>query len=537
MRLWDDSSSGPILHSPALPSSPMSDSRTIARVFLIGAGPGDPGLLTLRGAARLAAADYVLYDYLVNPRILDHASEQAELVCLGRHGQGRILPQDEIHRRMIEAARAGRTVARLKGGDTAIFARTAEEVAALEAAGIPYEIIPGVSAVQAASSCTGIPLTHRDHSSCVALITGQQGRASGTQPLDMGALAEFPGTLAYYMGVTTAADWSAELIACGKPTSTPVAVIRHASLPNQATWVTTLGKLHDVLEENQIRPPAIVLVGEAVDGRSHENWFAQRPLFGRTIVVTRPAEQAGGMAAELEELGAKVLYQPAIEIGPPDTWAPVDRALQALASFDWIVFSSSNGVHYFLNRLFDEGRDLRALRDVKLAAIGPATAAALDEWRLRLDVQPDEYRAEALASALADSAAGQRFLLVRASRGREVLAETLVAAGGDVEQIVAYASQDVERPDEEIAAALAAGEIDWLTVTSSAIARSLVRLFGANLGRTRLAAISPLTAGVLIDAGYPPAAVAEEYVARGVIDAIVRGEVTGEKRGTGVVSP
>lgn len=493
-----------------------------AKAYLIGAGPGDPGLLTLRGRQRLAVADLVLYDYLVNPQLVRYARPGAEVVCLGRHGHGhgRLMSQEEVHERMIAAARAGRTVARLKGGDPAIFGRTAEEIAALEAAGIPYEVVPGISAAQAASAYTGIPLTHRDAASCVAFVAGQLGREKDAESLDLAALARFPGTLVFYMGVTSAAAWVEGLMAHGKPPTTPAAVVRHASLPQQQAILTTLADLAPLLAARRLRPPAIILVGEAVAARAAVDWFASRPLVGQSVLVTRPIHQADALADQLAELGAAVLLQPAIEIGPPPDWAPVDAAIARLGSFDWLVFSSANGVHGLLGRLLGTGRDLRALHGVRLAAIGPATAAALAEYHLGADLQPAEYRAESLAESLAASG-GRRFLLLRASRGREVLAETLSTAGAEAEQVVVYESRDVAAPDPEVAAALARSGIDWITITSSAIARSLVSLFGEDLRRAKLAAISPLTAGVLEAAGYPVAAVASTYTTAGLIEAML----------------
>jgi len=495
--------------------------KSIGKAYLIGAGPGDPGLVTLRGQRRLGEADLVLYDYLVNPRVLQWVRPGAELVCLGQHGRERIVDQEEINARMIAAVREGRTVARLKGGDPAVFARTAEEVAALEGAGAPYEIVPGVTAACAASATAGVPLTHRELASCVALVTGQECRDKAGLPLDVAELAKFPGTLVFYMGVTTAPDWAAALVAHGKPGDTPAAVVRHASLPQQQTIITTLAELPQALAPGKLRPPAVVIVGDAVRGRASVDWFSARPMFGRTVLVTRPVHQADSLADRLADLGAGVLIQPAIEIGPPRDWAALDAVISQLADFEWIVFSSANGVNYFLERLASRGLDLRALGHVQLAAIGPATAEALAARGLRADVQPEEFRAEALAAALLPAASGRRVLLVRASRGRETLAETLVAGGADVTQAVAYESRDVTEADPEVLDALAAGRVDWITVTSSAIARSLVRLLGDRLASARLAAISPLTAGVLAEAGYPPAAVASPYTVDGLAAAMM----------------
>ncbi|MCI0332655.1 MAG: uroporphyrinogen-III C-methyltransferase [Planctomycetes bacterium] len=495
----------------------------IGKVYLVGAGPGDPGLLTLRGAECIRIADVVLYDYLASPQLLAGAPPNAELVCLGRHGHGRLMSQAEISDAMIRHAHAGRSVVRLKGGDPSIFAHLAEELAALEAAGVPYEIVPGITAAQAASSHAGIPLTQRDDASCIAIVTGQES-AEKESALDYAALAKFPGTLVFYMGVTTAPVWSHALLDNGKSPATPVAIVRRCSLPDQETHFTTLADVGDVVRRTKLRPPAVIIVGDVARQRDLENWFATRPLFGRTVLVTRPEHQSQDLSNQLRRLGANVLSQPAIEISEPHDWSAVDDVIARLHEFDWIVFSSANGVQHFFNRLFALGHDVRRLGNAKLAAIGPATVAALAEYQLRADVQPDTYRAEALAEALAPKARGRRFFLARASRGREVLAEMLTNSGAIVEQALVYESRDVTAANEDIATTLAAGKIDWTTVTSSAIARSLVGLFGDALHETRLAAISPLTADVLTELGHPPAAIAEVYTAGGLIDAILDAE-------------
>lgn len=508
---------------------------TIGKVYLVGAGPGEPSLITLRGFELLRQADVVLYDYLVDPVVLSHAgffdphTAPPELVCLGRHGAGRLVSQEEINEMMVAAAREGKTVVRLKGGDPAIFGRTAAEIAALDAADIPYEVVPGVTSALAASSYAGIPLTHRDSASCVAFVTGHEGQDKDSGELDYASLARFPGTLVFYMGVTTAGRWTSELIAHGKPTATPVAIVRRATFSDQKIVKTTLGELPDVLATQQMRPPAIIIVGEVV-GTSASQWFdAQeqpggKTLLGKMVLVTRPEHQSVQMLHQLHSLGAHTLCQPAIEIGPPTDWQPVDDAIRTISEFDWLVFSSANGVNYFLNRLLDTGHDLRKLGKCQLAAIGPATADTLQRFHLRADVQPHEYRAEALAEELSPQGNGKRVLLLRASRGREVLAEMLLAAGARVSQVVVYESRDLETPASHVLGALQAGKIDWITVTSSAIARSLVRLFGDDLKKARLAAISPLTAEVLQQAGYPAAAVARQYTAEGLIEAIVEAQ-------------
>ena len=491
------------------------------KVYLVGAGPGDPGLITLRGCRCLAQADVVLYDYLVNPRILDHTRACAQLVCLGRHGRGRIVSQDEINRRMIELARDGKTVVRLKAGDPVVFARAAEEIAALESADVAYEIVPGITAALAVGSYTGIPLTQGDAASAVALVTGQERRGKDAPGLDYAALASFPGTLVFYMGVTTVAEWTGELIRAGKPHDTPAAIVRRCAWPDQEVIYGTLGTLTERAQERHLRPPALFVVGQVAALRSDHGWFVDRPLFGKRVLVTRPSHQSQALATLLDDLGAGVVLQPAIEILPPDDWTPVDRALDSLADFDWLVFSSANGVRAFLDRLL-ETRDLRALGQLQIAAIGPGTADELARYHLRADLVPDEYRAEALAETLKrDTKQGARVLLVRASRGREVLAEELSQAGCHVEQVVTYLSRDVTQPDPGVAELLSSGQIDWITVTSSAIARSLAKLFGEKLRQSKLASISPVTSAALRELGYEVSAEAVEYTMPGLVDAIL----------------
>ncbi len=498
---------------------PLPESKSLGKVCLVGAGPGDPGLITWRGVECLRRADVVLYDYLVNPRILVHTRAGAELECLGRHGRDRIVPQAEVNRRMVELALAGRTVVRLKGGDPAVFGRLAEEAAELVAAGVPIEIVPGITAALAAGSYAGIVLTHRDEASAVALVTGHESDDKQSTGLDFAALAAFSGTLVFYMGVTTAGQWTAKLLAHGKPDETPAAIIRRCSWPDQTVIHTTLARVAEELTATKMRPPVIVIVGSVVAAPVCD-WFASRPLFGQRVLVTRAVDQAESLCAQLADLGADCLVQPAIQISPPENRSAVDAALDRLDEFDWLVFSSSNGVRFLLERLLERGADLRRLAGVRIAAMGPGTTEELARYHLRADMQPKQYRAEELAAMLRPDANGRRFLLARASRGREVLSEELLAAGGQIEQIVVYTSTDVAEPEADIAAAMAAGRIDWVTVTSSAIARSLVRMFGEQLRKTKLASISPITSATLRSLGHEPAAEATEYTMSGVVEAV-----------------
>ncbi len=496
---------------------------TTGTVYLIGAGPGDPGLITLRGVECLGRADIVLYDYLVNAQILEHAPPSSERICLGRHG-AKIWSQPEINQRMVDESRQGKTVARLKGGDPMVFGRAAEELQALLDHGVAFEVVPGITTALAAASYAGIPFTHRDLSSAVALVTGQEATDKPQSSIDFEALARFPGTLVIYMGITTSRRWTSQLIQAGMPPETTVALIRRCSWPDQQIMHCRLDDVADrVTPYSKFPPPAIAVVGAVSSLTDSLSWFQRRPLFGRTVMVTRPLHQSAELSAAFSELGAHVVCQPAITISDPLDWTPVDDALGRLSEFDYLVFSSSNGVRQLVKRLLKVGLDLRALGNLKIAAIGPGTADALREYHLHVDRQPSrDYRAESLVETLAGEAQGRRFLLARANRGREVLADGLSDAGAHIEQVVVYSSRDTEQPDPALSDQLDAGRVQWITVTSSAIAESLVKLFGDRLSKSRLVSISPITSATLRKLGFTPDVEATTYSMDGIVQAILQ---------------
>ena len=494
-----------------------------ATVYLVGAGPGDPGLITLRAVECLRQADLVLYDYLVNPAVLEHASASAELVCLGHHSTGRALSPDEIIAQMLDGARSGRTVVRLKGGDPSVFGRGADETGALRGAGVPFEIVPGITAGLAAAAFCEIPVTHHDDASAVALIAGQERHCKAAPCLDYGALAGFPGTLVFYMGVKRSARWSRALIEHGKPPETPVAIVRRCTWAQQQTIRCTLATVAEVVDEQELLPPALFVVGEVVARAPQLSWFSARPLFGRRVLVAGSPSTARQLRDRLAALGAGVMVQPAIRITDPPDWAPLDAALERLDRYDWLVFASRNGVDYLFRRLLDHhGGDARRLGGVKLAVVGSGTAEQLTRYGIQADLVPERFDAESLAEALAQEAPGRRFLLARASRGRQVLADKLKGAGALVDQVVVYGSVDVREPDPDVAAALSSGKIDWIAVTSPATARSLGRLYGDDLRRAGLASLSPLTSTAIRDLGHEPAAEASPHTMAGLVDAILR---------------
>ena len=495
-------------------------------VALVGAGPGNPGLLTLRAAELLARADLVLYDRLVPVRLLDHVPEAARRICVDAlHGTH---PErwPEIYEIMIDGARQGLRVVRLKGGDPFVFGRGGEEAEALRQAGIPYEIVPGVTAALGAGAFAGIPLTHRQHVSAVAFVTGHEKPDKTDSFLDWPALARFPGTLVIYMGVARLPHIIGQLIEHGKPADTPAAAIHWATTGRQRTVTALLGDLPIAVQQAALKAPSLIIIGSVVNLRAELAWFEQRPLLGRRILVTRPRHQAGDMVARLEELGAVVSVLPTVEIREPTDWSAVDRALAALSSYHWLVFTSVNGVEAFFRRLRQTGRDLRALRDIRLAVIGPATADALRGYHLEPDLMPSTFDSESLAATLKERAAGQRMLLARADRGRELLREQL-ANVAEVEQIAVYSQVDSIETDAEALQALRRGEIDDVTLTSSNIARSLIRQLDAEtLQRVRtreirLVSISPVTSAAVRELGLPVAAEAREFTIEGVIHAVI----------------
>jgi uroporphyrinogen III methyltransferase/synthase len=496
-------------------------------VFLVGAGPGSPGLLTLRAVECLQQADLILYDKLVPVRLLDHAPAGAARICISELGTCHPERYPHVHRAMIDAARQGKRVVRLKGGDPFLFGRGGEEAEALRQAGIAYEIVPGVTSGLAAAACAGIPLTHRAHASAVALVTGHENPAKPGNSLDWAALARFPGTLVVYMGISRLAVIVQTLIEQGKGPDTPAAVVHWGTTGDQQTVEAPLRDLAAAVQAAGVAAPAVVVIGSVVGLRGQLAWFERRPLFGKRVLVTRPANQAGDLVRRLEQFGAVPLVLPAVEIREPPDWAPVDRALAQLAQYHWLVFTSANGVHALVRRLRHQGRDLRALGALCLAAIGPGTADALRTYYLEPDLVPAEFRSEALAAALKEQAAGRRVLLARADRGRDVLRQELAAVAA-VDQVAVYSQVDAVTPNADVLDRLRRGEIDYVTLTSSNIARALARVLDApcrarlEQGAVQAVSISPVTSAAIRELGWPVAAEAAEYTVAGVVDALIQ---------------
>ena len=497
-------------------------------IYLVGSGPGDPGLFTVKGVRCMQEADAVVYDRLAPEVLLKHARPEAERIYVGKRPGNPTMSQEGINALLVELGQAGKTVVRLKGGDPYIFGRGGEEVLALIEADLPFEVVPGVTSGVAAPAYAGIPVTHRNVSTSVAFVTGHEDPTKGRSDVDWEEIATGADTLVLYMGVGRLREISAGLVAAGRSPETPVACVRWGTKPEQRTVTGTLENIAERVAEAGLKPPAITVVGDVVALReSGLDFFERRPLFGRRVVVTRARAQAGDLSARLEKLGAEVYEFPTIEIQPPEDFGPLDAAIRDLDSFGWIVFTSVNGVEAFVGRLRRHGLDLRAVpRRARVAAIGPATAEKAEEAGLKVDVVPEEYRAEALIEALeAGSLAGERVLIPRAKVAREILPERLREAGAEVVVPPAYESIPSLEGREELASRLEAGEVDCVTFTASSTVENFVHAFGAReaarlLARTRVACIGPITAQTARGHGLGVDVEAEEYTIPGLVEAV-----------------
>jgi len=498
-------------------------------IYLVGSGPGDPGLFTVKGARCMGEAEAVVYDRLAPEALLKYARPEAEKIYVGKKPGNPTMSQEEINDVLVDLGCAGKTVVRLKGGDPYIFGRGGEEALALIEAGLPFEVVPGVTSGVAAPAYAGIPVTHRHVSTSVAFVTGHEDPTKGRTDVDWEKLANGADTLVLYMGVGRLAEISAGLISAGREPDTPVACVRWGTVPEQRTVTGALEDIADKVAKAGLKPPAIIVVGDVVALREVGlDWYERRPLFGRRVVVTRARAQAGELSAELEKLGAEVYEFPTIEIVPPEDFGPLDSAIRDLDSFDWLVYTSVNGVEAFVDRLRHHGLDLRAVpRGAKVAAIGPATAERLEEVGLRVDVVPKEYRAEALIEALdSGSLAGKRVLIPRARVAREILPEKLREAGAEVVVPPAYESVPSSGGREELSLRLRSGEIDCVTFTASSTVENFVGAFGEEeavrlLSGTKVACIGPITAETARKRGFRVDAEADEYTIPGLVEAVV----------------
>ena len=495
-------------------------------VYLVGAGPGDPSLITLRGVDCLQRADVVVYDYLANEQLLSHAPDAAERIYAGkiggRHNQG----QDEINSLLVTKAGAGKVVVRLKGGDPFVFGRGGEECEALREAGIPFEVVPGVTAAVGASAYSGIPLTHRDITASVAFVTGQEGENKDGSNIDWDRLSLGGGTVVFYMGVTTLRRNMQRMMEHGRSPDTPVALIRWATTGCQQVLVGTLADIAGRAEECGFKPPAITIVGEVVALRERLQWFEKRPLCGKKIVVTRAAEQAGEFSAKLAARGATVLECPTIRLVEPESWQLLDLAIHELPGYDWLVLTSVNAVRYFFQRLDALGLDARALAGCRICAVGPKTAAEVRSFGVKPELVPTDYKAEGVADEFSRlDMQGSRVLFPRADKARDLIPSELKRMGAHVDSPVAYRNIFPERLPPETLFALEKRSVDCITFTSSSTVQNLAAMLGEEMMLDMLkgvvvASIGPITSKSCRDLGLKVDIEPQSYTMDALVEAL-----------------
>jgi len=493
------------------------------KVYLVGAGPGDPGLFTLKGRAILERADCVVYDFLAATPLLRYARPGAEKIFVGKRGGGPRRPQAEISQLLIEKARQGLAVARLKGGDPFVFGRGGEEALALVKAGIPFEVVPGITSGIAAPAYAGIPVTHRQCASSVTFVAGHEDPGKEQAGVDWAGVAGSSGTLIFFMGTRNLQSITQTLIERGRAPETSAAVIHWGTRPGQQVVTGTLADIAG--RASSLVPPTIIVVGEVVKLRQHLQWFERLPLFGKRIVLTRAREQSASLREALEELGAEVIEIPTLEIRPPASWEPLDSAIRRLEEFDYLLVTSANGVRNFLSRLKACGRDVRDLKGLRIGAIGPATAAEFARVGIRVDFLPREYRAEGLLEALGDrDLKGKRFLIPRAKVARDLLPRMLAKRGARVEVVEAYETR-APQVDADALEQLLKPRPDAITFTSSSTVTHFAQLFGDRafsevLRNVTIASIGPVTSETIRKLGLAVTVEAPESTVPGLVRAL-----------------
>jgi len=495
-------------------------------VYLIGAGPGSPDLITVKGKECLQKADVIVYDYLVSESLLSLGGKDVEIVYAGKKSGRHTMSQKEINSLLIEKANKGLTVARLKGGDPFIFGRGGEEAMELSKAGITFEIVPGVTSAIAVPAYAGIPLTHRDYSSTVCLITGHEDPAKEKSTINWDAIARSSGTVVFLMGIGNLDKIARTLIDNGRPSNSPVVAIGNGTMPNQRTIIGTLANISEKVKDEDFTPPGVIVVGDVVNLRDHLNWFESLPLFGKRIVVTRPEDQATSFISTLSELGAQCLLFPTIKIIPPASWKELDRAIEGLSRYDWIIFTSVNGVKYFFERLHAAKKDVRHLNGIKIGVIGPRTTSALIDRGISPDLVPDKYWAEGVVEELEGYPLdGKRILLPRPSVARHYMPKKLKDSGAIVDVVEAYQTVLPDYSQNQIDELFENGKIDMITFTSPSTVTNFLAIFEGKsiyevISRMKVACIGPITAQKASEAGLRVVVSPDEYTADALARAI-----------------
>lgn len=502
----------------------------MGKVILVGAGPGDPGLLTVRGLDALKSAEVLIYDYLASAEVVAEC-DAPEKIYVGKTGAAHTLEQEEINELIVAKAKEGKLVVRLKGGDPYIFGRGSEEAEFCRANGVDVQVLPGIPAALGAAAYAGVPLTDRRFTSAVMLITGHEDPTKETSSIDWESLARSKATLVFYMGVKNLPSIASKLLEHGLPGDMPVAIIERATTPKQRTVTATLETAAAVALEKDVRAPALTIVGKVASLAGELGWFQSQPLFGRTIAVTRTRAQSSGLVKQLRALGAEVIETPTIAIEPPDSWGALDGAISSIADFDWVIFTSANAVDSFMERLEAAGRDARDLAGIKFAAIGPATGERLKALGIRPDFMPKKFVAESVAEGMLAEfeIVGKRILLPRSAIARRELPLLLERAGTQVLEVEAYKTALPDTDVSTLKKLIEEGKIDFVTFTSSSTARHFVELLGAdfvaaNRSRFKAASIGPITTDTLKEFGLEPAIEAGEYTIPGLVEAILSHE-------------
>lgn len=497
-------------------------SKKQGKVYLIGGGPGDPGLITIRALEVISEADTIVYDRLINPSLLEWAKQEAQLIDVGKARGRHSWPQQKINELLVEEASQGKIVARLKGGDPFVLGRGGEEALTLVKNNLPFEIVPGVTSAVAAPAYAGIPVTHRRIAASFAVITGHEDPTKEASSLNWANLATGMDTLVFLMGMENLGFISAQLIKNGRQADTPVAIISHGTLAAQKTVVGKLDNIVETAKASGIKAPAVIVVGGVVALRDSLRWFDNKPLFGKKILVTRPKHQSMGLSRLLEREGAQVLETPTIEI--VERSGEVNRVIKKLADYDWLVFTSANGVSAFYQGLVNKGLDSRILYPVKVCAIGPATAQALASWGIRADLVPSEYSTTGiLAGMKGRTIRGKSFLLVRADIATSELEEELKKKGASVERLSVYKTVLASKMDKEVKNELTCGKVDIIVFTSASTVKGFCKLLGkdiSSIGKPVIACIGPVTAATAKDARLEVSVVAKEHTVEGLISAM-----------------
>ena len=496
-------------------------------VYLIGAGPGDPDLITVKGRDCLQKADIIVYDYLVNQSLLSLAPKDAEIIYVGKKSGLHTMSQKEINNLLIEKAKKGLIVARLKGGDPFIFGRGGEEAMELSNEGIKFEIVPGITSAIAVPAYAGIPLTHRDFASTVCFITGHEDPTKEMSGIKWDALTKCFGTLIFLMGIGNIKKIARKLTENGMPSHSPVAVIGSGTIPAQRTITGTLANISQKAKDAVLTPPGVIVVGDVVNLREHINWFESRLLFGKRILVTRPEDQAADLIRALSELGAQCLLFPTIKIIPPARWKGLDEAIKGLSSYDWILFTSVNGVKYFFERLLVASKDVRHLKGIKIGVIGPRTTTALMDRGISPDMIPDRYWAEGIVEALEGyPIEGKRVLLPRPAIARDYIPKKLKSLGAIVDVVEAYQTVKPEYSQDQLDELFNNGRIDMITFTSPSTVTNFLALFKGTsiykeLSKAEVACIGQITAEKATEMGLKVTIVPDEYTVNALTRAIV----------------